>query len=92
MSISWRKFKVLLFSLVSQESSFYAPYHQEMYEEMKRKNDRESDFTKNKQKTVTARPGSKKRKTKKTLPKNVQFLDSFSFSVKKVENGRNTLP
>tara|TARA_R100001509_G_scaffold153288_1_gene114060 strand:+ start:839 stop:1039 length:201 start_codon:yes stop_codon:yes gene_type:complete len=51
MSISWRKFKVLLFSLVSQESSFYAPYHQEMYEEMKRKNDRESDFTKNKQKT-----------------------------------------
>ena len=51
MSITWRKFKVLLFSLVSQESSFYAPYHAEMYEEMKEKNNKESDFTKNKQKT-----------------------------------------
>jgi len=40
-----------LFSLVSQESAFYAPYHREMYEEMKEKNDKESDFTKNKQKT-----------------------------------------
>jgi hypothetical protein len=51
MIISWRKFKVLLFSLVSQESSFYAPYHAEMYEEMKEKSSKESDFTKNKQKT-----------------------------------------
>lgn len=51
MSISWRKFKVLLFSLVSQESAFYAPYHAEMYEEMKMRNEKESDFAKNKQKT-----------------------------------------
>jgi|TARA_B100001094_G_scaffold333413_1_gene411807 hypothetical protein len=51
LSISWRKFKVLLFSLVSQESAFYAPYHAEMYEEMKTRNEKESDFTKNKQKT-----------------------------------------
>lgn len=51
MTVSWRKFKVLLFSLVSQESSFYAPYHREMYEQMKNDSDRESDFTKNKQKT-----------------------------------------
>ena len=51
MSISWRKFRVLLFSLVSQESAFYAPIHAEMYEEMKARNDKESDFTKNKQKT-----------------------------------------
>lgn len=40
-----------MFSLVSQESSFYAPYHAEMYEEMKEKSNRESEFTKNKQKT-----------------------------------------
>lgn len=51
MSVTWRKFKVLLFSLVSQESSFYAPYHAEMYEEMKQRSEKESDFTKNKQKT-----------------------------------------
>jgi len=36
---------------VSQESAFYAPYHAEMYEEAKARNEKESDFTKNKQKT-----------------------------------------
>ena len=51
MTVSWRKFKVLLFSLVSQESAFYAPYHREMYEEMKEKKSKESDFTRNKDKT-----------------------------------------
>ena len=51
MKVSWRKFKVLLFSLVSQESAFYAPFHREMYEEMKDKNRKESDFTRNKEKT-----------------------------------------
>ena len=42
---------MLLFSLVSQESAFYAPYHREIYEEMKEKNSKESDFTRNKDKT-----------------------------------------
>ena len=51
MKVSWRKFKVLLFSLVSQESAFYAPYHREIYEEMKEKKSKESDFTRNKDKT-----------------------------------------
>tara|TARA_A100001388_G_C28766370_1_gene500942 strand:+ start:2165 stop:2365 length:201 start_codon:yes stop_codon:yes gene_type:complete len=51
MTVSWRKFKVLLFSLVSQESAFYAPYHREIYEEMKEKKSKESDFTRNKEKT-----------------------------------------
>tara|TARA_B100000427_G_C15471866_1_gene578945 strand:+ start:875 stop:1075 length:201 start_codon:yes stop_codon:yes gene_type:complete len=51
MTVSWRKFKVLLFSLVSQESAFYAPYHREIYEEMKEKKSKESDFTRNKDKT-----------------------------------------
>ena len=32
---SWRKFKNLIFSLVSEESSFYAPYLKEMYEEIR---------------------------------------------------------
>ena len=40
-----------MFSLVSQESAFYAPYHREMYEEMKEKKSKESDFTRNKDKT-----------------------------------------
>ena len=40
-----------MFSLVSQESAFYAPFHAEIYEEMKEKNSKESDFTKNKEKT-----------------------------------------
>ena len=51
MKMSWRKFKILLFSLVSQESAFYAPYHAAMLEEAKQRNEKESDFTKNKQKT-----------------------------------------
>jgi hypothetical protein len=33
--LTWRKFTVLLFSLISEESAFYAPYMRDMYEEMK---------------------------------------------------------
>jgi len=35
LSLTWRRFVVLLFSLVSEESAFYAPYMREMYEEYK---------------------------------------------------------
>jgi len=35
LSISWRLFRNLLFGLVSEESSFYAPYLKEMYEDMR---------------------------------------------------------
>ena len=35
LEISWRLFKNLIFSLVSEESSFYAPYMKELYEDMK---------------------------------------------------------
>ena len=35
MSLSWRRLVVLLFSLVSEESAFYAHYMQAMYEEYK---------------------------------------------------------
>ena len=36
---SWRLFKNLIFSLVSEESSFYAPYLKEMYENMRENSD-----------------------------------------------------
>ena len=38
LSISWRLFRNLLFGLVSEESSFYAPYMKELYEDMQDEN------------------------------------------------------
>lgn len=35
LKLSWRRFRTLIFSLVSQESAFYAPFLADMYEEMR---------------------------------------------------------
>jgi len=35
LTLSWRRFKNSIFSLVSQESAFYAPYLAEMYEDIR---------------------------------------------------------
>jgi len=46
LELSWRRFKNLIFSLVSQESSFYAPYLTEYMEQSREEIDSENSLNK----------------------------------------------